>query len=154
MKNLIHRFAIRHISVFKITLDDRKEAIFGSLDGMTSTLGVIAGLLALNSPSPKILAAAIGIAVAATVGMGAGQYLSDGKKNLREASVMAVATLIGCVLPALPFIFGATFACIVASVIITLLAALFIGHYRGYIITYSILLIVSVITVGLSIMVA
>ncbi len=56
---------------------DTREAIFGSFDGMTSTLGVIAGLLATHTSAPKILAGAIGIAVAATVGMGAGQYLSD-----------------------------------------------------------------------------
>lgn len=80
---------------------DRKEAIFGSFDGMTSTLGV-AGLLATHATPSKILAAAIGIAVAATTGMSAGQYLSDGKRNLRKAVVMGVATLVGSVLPALP----------------------------------------------------
>src|SRR5271166_4449225 len=85
---------------------DIREAIFGSFDGMTSTLGVVAGLLATHAPAPKILAAAIGIAVAATVGMGAGQYLSDGNRNMHKAIVMAVATLIGSVLPAIPFIFG------------------------------------------------
>ncbi|MBV8221567.1 MAG: VIT1/CCC1 transporter family protein, partial [Solirubrobacterales bacterium] len=57
---------------------DAREAIFGSFDGMTSTLGVVAGLLATHSSARHIVAAAIGIAVAATVGMGAGQYLSDG----------------------------------------------------------------------------
>jgi VIT family len=64
---------------------DLKEAIFGSFDGMTSTLGVVAGLLATHASAPKIVAAAIGIAVAATVGMGTGQYLSDGQRNLRNA---------------------------------------------------------------------
>jgi hypothetical protein len=79
---------------------------------MTSTLGVVAGLLATRSPAPHILAMAIGIAVAATIGMGAGQYLSDDQRNLRKAVVMAVATLIGLVLPALPFIFGSSLACV------------------------------------------
>jgi len=40
---------------------DRKEAISGSFDGMTSTLGVVAGLLAAHATPSKILAAAIGI---------------------------------------------------------------------------------------------
>ncbi len=133
---------------------DLREAIFGSFDGMTSTLGVVAGLLATNATAPKILAAAIGIAVAATVGMGAGQYLSDGDRNMRKAVVMAVATLIGSVLPAIPFIFGDSRACIVASIAITVLAAGIIGHYRGYAVTYSILIVVSVLTVGLSVAVA
>jgi hypothetical protein len=77
---------------------DLREAIFGSFDGMTSTLGAVAGLLATNATAPKILAAAIGIALAATVGMGARQYLSDGAGNKRKAAVMALATLIGSVL--------------------------------------------------------
>ncbi|HME04389.1 MAG TPA: VIT1/CCC1 transporter family protein [Solirubrobacteraceae bacterium] len=133
---------------------DAREAIFGSFDGMTSTLGVVAGLLATNATAPKILAAAIGIAVAATVGMGAGQYLSDGNRNVRKAVVMAVATLIGSVLPAIPFIFGDSKACVLSSIGITILAAGVIGHYRGYAVTYLILIVVSVITVGLSIAVA
>jgi VIT1/CCC1 family predicted Fe2+/Mn2+ transporter len=133
---------------------DLKEAIFGSFDGMTSTLGVVAGLLATHASASKIVAASIGIAVAATVGMGAGQYLSDGAKNLRNAVVMAVATLIGSVIPAVPFLFGDSRACIAASIAVTAVAAAFIGHYRGYLVTYSILIVVSAVTVGLSILVA
>ena len=133
---------------------DLKEAIFGSFDGMTSTLGVVAGLLATRATPPKIIAAAIGIAVAATIGMGAGQYLSDGERNKRKALVMALATLIGSVLPALPFAFGTSLACVLASVAITIAAAGVIGHYRGYAVTLLILVTVSAITVGLSIAVA
>ncbi|MGB0091919.1 MAG: hypothetical protein WBP81_05235 [Solirubrobacteraceae bacterium] len=44
---------------------DTREAIFGSFDGMTSTLGVVAGLLATKSNASHIVAGAIGIAVAA-----------------------------------------------------------------------------------------
>ena len=121
---------------------------------MTSTLGVVAGLLATHATAPKILAAAIGISVAATIGMGAGQYLSDGDGNLRRAIVMAVATLIGSVLPALPFIFGASSASVYASLAITVVAAGVIGHYRGRSVTYLVLVSVSAITVGLSVAVA
>ena len=85
---------------------------------------------------------------------GAGQYLSDGKRNLRKAMVMAAATLIGAVLPALPFIFGASLACVLSSIAITIVAAGMIGYYRGYFVTYLILLVVATLTVGLSIAVA
>lgn len=81
----------------QLSASDAREAIFGSFDGMTSTLGVVAGL------------------------------------------------------PALPFVFGSSTACVVASLAITLLAAAVIGHYRGYVVTYTILIVVSVLTVGLSI---
>jgi VIT1/CCC1 family predicted Fe2+/Mn2+ transporter len=141
-------------SPVRLEAADLKEAIFGSFDGMTSTLGVVAGLLATHASAPKIVAAAIGIAVAATVGMGAGQYLSDGARNLRNAIVMAAATLVGSVIPAVPFLFGDSRASIAASIAVTALAAAFIGHYRGYLVTYGILVFVSVVTVGLSVVVA
>ena len=137
-----------------LSMPDLREAIFGSFDGMTSTLGVVAGLLAANASAPKILAGAIGIAVAATIGMGAGQYLSDGERNLRRAGVMALATLIGSVLPAIPFIFGDSRGCVIASIAITFVSAAIIGHYRGYLVTYSILVVVSALTIGLSVAVA
>jgi VIT1/CCC1 family predicted Fe2+/Mn2+ transporter len=121
---------------------------------MTSTLGVVAGLLATKATSSHVVAAAIGIAVAATVGMGAGQYLSDGQRNIRNAMIMALATLVGSVLPAIPFLFGTSTACIVASLAFTALAAAVIGHHRGYLVTYGILIIVSALTIGLSLAVA
>ena len=133
---------------------DRREAIFGSFDGMTSTLGVVAGLLAARATAPKILAGAIGIAVAATIGMAAGQYLSDGTRNLCRAGVMGLATLVGSVLPALPFLFGDGRGPQVASGVVTFVAAAFIGHFRGYVVTYSVLLLVASVTVGLSVLVA
>ncbi|HVP02118.1 MAG TPA: VIT1/CCC1 transporter family protein [Solirubrobacteraceae bacterium] len=138
----------------RLNADDAREAIFGSFDGMTSTLGVVAGLLATKSTAQHIVAGAIGIAVAATIGMGAGQYLSDERRSLRRAIVMAVATLIGSILPAIPFFFGATTASVLASLAITVLAASVIGHYRGYLVTYAILIVVSALTVGLSVAVA
>ena len=133
---------------------DVREAIFGSFDGMTSTLGVIAGLLATRSNASHIIAGAIGISVAATIGMGAGQYLSDEQRNLRKAFIMALATFIGSILPALPFFFGRGATSTVASIVITLLAGGVIGHYRGYVVTYGILIVVSALTVGLSVAVA
>ena len=150
----VHTNRSRRSSGLALNPSDAKEAIFGSFDGMTSTLGVVAGLLATKSSASHIVAGTIGIAVAATIGMGAGQYLSDGDRNLRKALVMAVATLVGSVLPAIPFFFGTSLACVLSSIGITLGAAAVIGHYRGYLVTYTILITVSLLTVGLSIAVA
>jgi VIT1/CCC1 family predicted Fe2+/Mn2+ transporter len=133
---------------------DAREAIFGSFDGMTSTRGPVSGAARNEGNRTPHRRRAIGIAVAAPIGMGARQYLSDEKRSARKAVVMAVATLAGSVLPALPFIFGSSLPSVLASVAITLLAAAVIGHYRGYVVTYPILLAVSVLTVGLSIAVA
>lgn len=67
---------------------------------------------------------------------------------------MALATPIGSILPAVPFFFGRSTGCVVAWIVITLLAAGVIGHYRGYLVAYAILVVVSALTVGLSIAVA
>jgi hypothetical protein len=56
--------------------------------------------------------------------------------------------------PALPFTFGTSLACVVSSLALTVLAAGVIGHYRGYVVTYGIVIVVSVLTVGLSVAVA
>lgn len=72
----------------------------------------------------------------------------------RWAPDAADATFIGSVLPAVPFLFGDSATCVVASVAITPLAGVVIGHYRGYVVTYTILIVVSVLTVALSIAVA
>ena len=149
-----HRPLPRGARTTTAEVPDAREAIFGSFDGMTSTLGVVAGLLATKASASHVVAGAIGIAVASTIGMGAGQYLSDGQRNLRKALVMALATLIGSILPAVPFFFGTSQACVLVSVGITLLASAVIGHYRGYLVTYSILIVVSALTIGLSLVVA
>jgi len=76
-------------------------AVFGAFDGMTSVIGVIVALLSA-SPS-SVVKAVIGLAVASAVGMAAGEYLGDPDRSLRNAAVMGGATLVGTLLPAIPF---------------------------------------------------
>jgi VIT1/CCC1 family predicted Fe2+/Mn2+ transporter len=52
---------------------------------------------------------------------------SHGQRNMRKAVIMAVATLIGSVLPALPVIFGASLVCVLSSFAISIVAAGVIG---------------------------
>jgi len=138
-----------------VTADDLKEAIFGSFDGMTSALGVITGLVVAGTHTgPRILAAALGLAVAATVGMGAGQYLSDTKRSVRLACVMGAATFAGSVAPALPFIAGYGTAQLLCALAILLAGGCLIGHFRGYRLTFVVLAVVTVLTVALSALVA
>jgi VIT1/CCC1 family predicted Fe2+/Mn2+ transporter len=138
-----------------LTREDLQQAIFGSFDGLTSALGVITGLIVAGTHTgSRILAGALGLAVAATVGMGAGEYLSDESRNLRLALVMAAATLVGSILPALPFALGYGTAQLIASGTLTVAAALTIGHYRGYRLTLSILVVVAAVTVALTTAVA
>jgi len=135
--------------------DDLRQAIFGSFDGLTSALGVITGLVVAGTHSgSRILAASLGLAIAATVGMGAGEYLSDESRSNRRALVMGGATLAGCMLPALPFAFGYGTVELTASGALTVAAALTIGHYRGYRLTLAILAVVAALTVAVTILVA
>ncbi|MDQ2759907.1 MAG: VIT1/CCC1 transporter family protein [Actinomycetota bacterium] len=132
--------------------EDLKQAIFGSFDGLTSALGVITGLIVAGvHTGPRILAAALGLAVAATVGMGAGEYLSDEGRSPRRALVMAAATLSGSILPALPFALGYGAEQLAGSGTLTIAAALVIGHYRGYRLTLSILTVVAALTIALTV---
>ncbi len=138
-----------------LSRDDLRQAIFGSFDGLTSALGVITGLIVAGTHiSSRILAACLGLAVAATVGMAAGEFLSDEARSLRRALVMGAATLTGSILPALPFAFGYGARQLIASGTLTVAAALTIGHYRGYRLTLAILAIVAALTVALTIAVA
>ena len=135
--------------------DDLKQGVFGSFDGLTSALGVITGLVVAGVHDGRhILAASLGLAIAATTGMAAGEYLSDTSRSKRRAAVMGAATFLGSVLPALPFATGYGTAQLIASGLLVLSGALVIGHFRGYRITLCVLLVVCVLTVALSALVA
>lgn len=61
-------------------------------------LGVIAATRITRNTSFIVLAV-FGVAVAATAGMAAGQYLSDPKRSVRRAMVIGAAILAGSVSP-------------------------------------------------------
>ena len=81
-----------------------KPAILGGFDGTASLLGVIIFLL-LTRPSLIFPTAASG-AISSAISMGGGEFLSDSDSGLAASGVMAAATFLGAVLPAVPFAFG------------------------------------------------
>lgn len=140
-----------------MTNDDVEQAIFGASDGMTSALGVIIPL-ALAGHSMTVVI--IGLAISASVGMGGGLYLSDGSGRLKSAIVMALATAIGTVLPALPFMLLPKALAVPLSVLIVIAIGQFIvtakkqvvSTKKAYLETYGILITVSLLTVILTIL--
>lgn len=136
---------------------DLSEAIFGSYDGLISVIGVIVGLL--SSSRHTILAGAIGLAVASAVSMGAGEYLGDEGRNYRRAGIMAAATLIGTLVPIIPFLLFAKTTAIVGAAILALILAGWISWVRSkseptlrsWIETYSILAISITITFAVTV---
>lgn len=105
------------------------NAIFGLFDGLTSVIGVIVALLAAGPHA--VIAGALGLAAASSVGMAAGEFLGDGKRNLKIAGVMGLATLFGTSLPILPFVFLNGPADEIAAGILAVAACSLIAWYRS-----------------------
>jgi hypothetical protein len=78
----------------------KSAAIFGAMDGASSILGVLAGLLVAHASLHVLLIAAAGGALSAGASMGTSSYASD--RRLGVAVVMGLATLFGTLLPAVP----------------------------------------------------
>lgn len=96
-------------------------AVFGAFDGATSVVGV---LLTLAGHSGQIVPAALGLAVAGGVGMCAGSWLSDDDAGPAEAVAIGVATAVGTVLPALPYmVLTGTAAMACSAIVLVLLGA-------------------------------
>lgn len=77
------------------------DSIFGLFDGMVTVIGMTLGMLA--GPAHLIVAGAVGIAVANSISMAAGEWLGDATGNARAAAVMVAATLVGTLAPVVPF---------------------------------------------------
>ena len=134
-----------------MTRDDISQAIFGSFDGVISVIGVIVALLA--RPTPIIVDAAIGLAVASAVGMAAGEYLGDDTRNLRRAFVMGLATIVGTMCPVVPFMIFAKDLAMVIAVVLVLAVSLAIARARAltssslaYVETFGVLLLAAGVT--------
>jgi hypothetical protein len=132
--------------------DEAASEIFGVFDGMTSVLGVIAGLL--TKPKHLIITAAIGLAVASAVGMGAGEYLGDSRRRLRIAFVMAGATALGTMLPVVPLlIFRHRLTGEIWAGVVTLALTTFIAHRRKrWLETFGVLAVVAVATTAVALL--
>ena len=131
--------------------EDLAQAVFGAFDGQTSALGVIVPLLSAYHLH-TILAAVVGLAVASAVGMGAGEYLSDDTKSAHRAAVMAGATALGTLAPALPFLLLLPRAVATpVSAVIALGITLLIGRVRH---AYLSTLLIFVVTVLATLVVA
>jgi hypothetical protein len=106
----------------------RASAVFGSFDGCTSVAGVLG---AVGTHPHLLLAPVIGLAVASAVGMGAGEWLSETKTHWSVVVMMALATLTGTILPALPMLIWAGFGPVVVAIVLGLIMAIMIGRIRS-----------------------
>lgn len=80
----------------------RREAVFGSADGVTIALGLI---VSLTGQQRAMWHAALGAGLAELVGMTAGRWLSDSDGGFTVALANGGAALAACLVPALPALF-------------------------------------------------
>lgn len=135
---------------------DISGATFGGFDGAVSLLGLLAGEIVAHASGALVLTTAAGLAIAATVSMAAGEYLSDVESGGRthRALVMGTATFVGSLLPALPFALMGGVAGMAASVVLVLLLGVLIAEVRPggrggrYAVTFALLAVASLLSVG------
>ena len=105
----------------------RQPVTFGAADGLTVAIGL---LISLAGDPRALLRAALGAGVAELVGMSAGQYLSDEAAGPAPAAANGSASLVACLLPALPFLWLDGVTAIVASVLLVAAVATMITVTR------------------------
>jgi VIT1/CCC1 family predicted Fe2+/Mn2+ transporter len=110
--------------------DLARPAIVGAFDGCASLLGVTIFLL-VSHPS-LIFPTALSGAISAALSMAAGWWLSDDNRDgLAGSAVMGIATLIGALLPALPFAFGTGPAAVAECAVICLCIGITVAMLRA-----------------------
>lgn len=99
-----------------------ESAIFGAVDGLTMSLGLIAGMLIAGYAHGAVWHSALSGGLAELAGMTIGKRRSDGS-SWTVSLTCGGAGLAGGVLPALPFlIWGGSLALAVALVIMLVIA--------------------------------
>jgi hypothetical protein len=115
--------------------------IFGASDGLVASIALI--LATMTHGRRVVVAAVIGLFIAEGLGMAASQFLSDPKRNLRQAMIMGVATSITILVPAVPW----TFSSGGAAVVVTCVSRARPGGWSTWLQTYGVLIGVGAIAV-------
>jgi hypothetical protein len=100
----------------------------GGFDGTASYLGIIV-YLASTHPALIVPTALVG-AIGSGISMGGAEWLSDSDNGFGASLVMAGATFLGALLPALPFALGVGPASVAESVVICCLIGLVVSLLR------------------------
>jgi hypothetical protein len=129
----------------------RGKAVFGAFDGATGAIGVVAGLVSAGASARALLAATVGLAVAAAAGMGAGDWLSG--TPARPSVVLGVATAVGSVLPALPVVLWPGLVGLIGTAVVMVALGIGIaeardGSWRSYGETFAVLIGAAALSLG------
>jgi VIT1/CCC1 family predicted Fe2+/Mn2+ transporter len=140
-----------------MTRQDAAEAVFGGFDGLVSTVGVIVAALVAGHGGILLVKVAVGLAVASALSMAGGDWEAYGSR--RRATVMGLATVVGCVLPILPFVVlhgaqasaGCVIVCLLVAAVISLMRARRVHLVRALLQTYGILAVAAGATVAVAV---
>jgi VIT1/CCC1 family predicted Fe2+/Mn2+ transporter len=84
----------------------RRVAVFGAADGLGIVLGLIAGMIVSRQPASAVWTAAVSGGIAEFFSMANGERISDSQAGWGAALMIGLASLAGCVLPAVPYSFS------------------------------------------------
>jgi hypothetical protein len=134
---------VKHRSLIDADSVTLTTTIFGASDGLVASIALI--LATMTHGRRVVIAAVIGLLIAEGLGMAASQFLSDPKRNLKQATIMGVATSITIVVPAVPWLFAsgnaaAIISCAIALVFAGLISRARPGGWSTWIQTYGVLI--------------
>lgn len=106
------------------------SAIFGSVDGLTVVVGLIAGLAISHQSSSALWHAALSGGLAELVGMTSGQWQSDSKGGWPVAFACGVMAALGCIAPAIPYVFFRGLTALTSALVLVAGVCAFIAWLR------------------------
>ncbi|CAI0412317.1 unnamed protein product [Linum tenue] len=115
-----------------------RDIIIGVSDGLTVPFALAAGLSGANAPSSIVLTAGLAEVAAGAISMGLGGFelgleKPDPRRAVQSALTIAIAYIIGGLVPLVPYMFIARAQdAVIASVIVTLIALLLFGFAKGH----------------------
>ena len=138
------RTAIRYEHAEEIS-----DEIFGTMDGTIGTLAVIAAVSGVATNSSVILVAGIATVLAGAISMAFSSYSSKrveeeivnrkkkvaAEKDMKKSAIFWFVTMIGGIIPLIPFMSGASpVTCLRSSIIFSMVFLFCIGFYTGKIV--------------------
>jgi hypothetical protein len=143
------------------TRDRIQAATFGTFDGATSSYGVTFAMFAQHQHPAAFVAPITGLAIASAAGMGSGEAASgEGPGLAARAAVMAVASIFGVIVVALPFFYLHGMAALLTSLALALALGIAIaqrrsadlGRLKAYLLTFGVLAVAIGVTSAVSVM--
>ena len=143
------------------TRDRIQAATFGTFDGATSSYGVTFAMFAQHQHPAAFVAPITGLAIASAAGMGGGEAAcGEGSDLASRAAVMAVASIFGVIVVALPFFYLHGMAALLTSLALALGLGIAIaqrrsadlGRPKAYLLTFGVLAVAIGVTSAVSVM--